>query len=364
MGERTLTPRELNRALLARQLLLQRAELPVSRALERIGGIQNQYAPSAYIRLWSCLGEFRRDDLTRALERRTVVQGTLMRATIHLVSARDYWPFAAGIRHSRQEWWLRVHTPRPDPRNLHAAADRLRSRLAGGQLRRAEIDELLGGGSVLTNGVGLWLDLVRVPPSGTWERRRADLFAAAEDWLGPSDVSPTAGLEHLVRRYLGGFGPATLAEIADWAGLSVREVAAASERLRLRRFRSESGDELLDLPQAPLPAAETPVPACFLPTWDATLLVHARRHGILPEEYRPLIFNTRTPHSVASFLVDGAVAGAWRVERAAHKATLVLELFERLPSAVCDELRSEGDRLVRFLEPYALAYALDLRSSS
>ncbi|MGH2526702.1 MAG: DNA glycosylase AlkZ-like family protein, partial [Actinomycetota bacterium] len=174
--------------------------MPLATAVERVGGLQTQYAPTAYIGLWSRLERFRRDDLTRALARRTVVQGTLMRATIHVVSARDYWPFALGIRHARRKWWLRVQPGRPEARKMASAAKRLRSRLKGGPLRRAEIDELLG--KPHAGGVGLWLDLVRVPPSGTWERRRADLYAAAEDWLGPAGVTPEEGVVHLVRRYL------------------------------------------------------------------------------------------------------------------------------------------------------------------
>ena len=113
MAERTLTQRELNRALLARQLLLERARVPIPRALERLGGIQNQYAPNAYIRLWSCLDRFERDDLTRALERRSAIQATLMRETIHVVSQRDYWLFAVAIRRAQREWFLRLRKPPP-----------------------------------------------------------------------------------------------------------------------------------------------------------------------------------------------------------------------------------------------------------
>ena len=341
MAERTLTTRDLNRALLARQLLLERVRLPIPRVLERMGGLQAQYAPSMYVGLWSRVDGFERSHLTRLLERRKVVQGTLMRATIHLVSTSDYWPFALGIRESRRQWWLRVHRPRPDPRELAAVAERLRKRLADGPLRRTEIDELVDGGSVWTNGVGLWLDLVRVPPSGTWERRRADLYAAAEDWIGSADTTADEGVELLVRRYLGGFGPATRAEIAEWAGLPGRELDAVLERLALRRFRAEDGAELLDLPRAPLPDPETPAPVRFLPVWDATLLVHARRTGILPERYRPLVFNTKTPQSIATFLVDGEVAGSWRYEAGRMETSP----FERLDRTVQRQLRDEAERL-------------------
>jgi hypothetical protein len=239
-----------------------------------------------------------------------------------------------------------VHNPRPDPRDLAAAARRLRRRLAGGTITRAEIDKLLGRGNVWTNGVGMWLDLVRVPPSGTWERRRADLYAAAEDWLGPADVSPEDGIDVLVRRYLGGFGPATRKEIASWAGLPRRAIDPAVERLKLRRFRDGGGTEVLDLPRSPLPDPETPAPVRFLPVWDATLLVHARRSGILPEEHRPRIFNTKTPQSMAAFLVDGAVAGTWRCERGKIQVTP----FGRLDRSVKRELDDEAGRLAELHE--------------
>jgi hypothetical protein len=339
---RTLSRLELNRALLARQLLLQRASVSLPRALERVGGIQAQYAPSMYVGLWSRVERFAREDLTRALEGRTVVQGTLLRATIHLVSARDYWPFALAIERPRRDWWMRVQRDSPPPRELAAAARRLRARLAEGPLRRAEVEQLLGRDRA--RGIGLWAHLVRVPPSGTWERRRADLYAAAEDWLGPAGVTPEEGVVHLVRRYLAAFGPATRRDVAEWSGLPLREIAPALESLRLRRFRAESGQELLDLPRAPLPTPETPAPVRFLPAWDATLLVHARRTGILPEQYRPLVFNTKTPHSVNTFLVDGAVAGTWKHE----DGRVRLEPFARLDRKTHRELREEAERLASF----------------
>jgi hypothetical protein len=345
VAERTLTERELNRALLARQLLLDRAELSIPRALERVGGLQTQYAPSGYIGLWSRLAGFERDDLTRALERRSVVQGTLMRVTIHLVSARDYPLLAEGVRERRREGWLKAHRARVEARAVAAAARRARSLLADGPRRRKELVEHLGADSATWNGVGMWIDLVRAPPSGTWEQRRADLYAVAEDWLAPSKVTLDQGLDHLVKRYLGGFGPASLKDVASWAGLPVSIVGPVVERLRLRRFRHENGGELVDLARAPLPAAETPAPARFLPPWDAMLLAHARRTGILPERFRPLVFDTQTPHSVATFLVDGRVAGAWTHER----GRVQVEPFEKLPRDARGELADEAERLAAFL---------------
>jgi hypothetical protein len=339
-GERVLTERDLNRALLARQLLLERARLPIPRALERMGGLQAQYAPAMYVGLWTRLEGFERDALTRALERRSVIQATLMRATIHLVSKRDYWPFALAIRDPRRRWWERAHPNRP--RDMRPAAKRLRRYLADGPRRRKEIEEFLGRERAL--GVGAYLDLVRVPPSGTWEQRRADLYAAAEDWVGPESVDADEALTLLVRRYLAAFGPALRGDIADWAGVPVGEIDPVLGRLRLRRFRDEAGKELLDLPRAPLPDPDTPAPPRFLPVWDATLLVHCRRTQILPEEYRAQVFNVKTPHSVNTFLIDGRVAGTWRYEQGRVK----VEPFEDVPRKARRQLDEEAKRLAAF----------------
>jgi hypothetical protein len=341
MAERVLTERDLNRALLARQLLLERAKTPLPRALERIGGIQAQYAPSMYIGLWSRLAAFERDQLTRALERRSVVQATLMRVTIHLVSKRDYWPLTLAVKKTRNAGWLKAHSGRVEPRKVTAAAKRLRPHLANGPMSQTEVDQVLGGDAATRNGVGVLLDLVRVPPSGTWERRRADIYALAEDWIGPPDVNEDDGLDLLVRRYLSGFGPATPNAIADWAGLRPTEIAPALERLELRTFRTKDGKALYDLPRAPLPDPESPAPVRFLPTWDATLLVHARRTQILPERYRTRVFHVKTPQSVSTFLVDGQVAGTWRYER----GRIQLTPFHRLDKATRRELDEEGERL-------------------
>jgi hypothetical protein len=348
MAERTLTQRGLNRALLARQLLLERSQLPLARAIERIGGVQNQYAPNGYIRLFSCLEGFERPDLDRALGRRVVIQGTLMRETIHLVSRRDYPLFAAGTRPARQEWWRRVNKI-PADLDMAPFADRARAFLRGTTRSFGEIAEFQRANDfpqASSWGFGHWVDLVRVPPSGTWDQRRAHMFALAEEWVGPLDATEDEGIEHLVRRYLAAFGPAPRADIASWAGLKVNDLASVIERLTLRHFRDEADTELLDLQRAPLPDPETPAPVRFLPTWDAALLVHARRTGILPEKYRPLIFSTKIPPSVPTFLVDGAIAGTWRHDG----GRIELTPFAKLDRAVLDELREESERLAAFHE--------------
>ena len=341
-AERVLTQRELNRALLERQFLLSRRREQLPRALKRLGGIQAQYAPSMYIGLWSRLADFERGSLTRALERRTVIQATLMRSTIHLVSASDYWPFAAGTREARWESWQRAYRKRgPSPASARTAAQRVNR----GPRTRAELVE--GIDSALLGGASTRLNLVRIPPSGTWERRRADLYGRAEDWLGPApSVSEAEGIGLLIRRHLKAFGPASPACAASWSGLQLTPVKAALDRMELRQFRDEKGGLLLDMPRAPLPAADSAAPARFLPTWDATLLVNCRRAQILPEEHRPKIFHIKNPQSEMTFLVDGAVAGIWKRDG----KRVGLKPFGRLRRSDRDELEAEAERLAEYIE--------------
>jgi hypothetical protein len=332
--DRILTQRELNRALLARQLLLERSPAPLPRVLERVAGIQAQYAPSMYIGLWSRLRGLERDAVTRGLERRSLIQATLMRSTIHLVSGADYWAFWLAIEEGRRRWWVR--TGRVPEDEMRAGAEKLRAALP---LKRSELDALLG--KEVARGIGLYVPMVRVPPSGTWERRRADLYGLAEDWVGPPDIGAADALDLAVRRYLWGFGPASRQDVAGFLGVNVGDVAPALERIELRRFRAEDGSELLDLPRAPLPDADTPAPPRLLPTWDAILLVHARRTQVLLEADRARIFSTKTPHSFPTFLVDGEVAGTWR-ER---DGRVLLDPWRKLDAADRRALEEEGERL-------------------
>ncbi len=315
--------------------------------LESVGGLQTQYAPSGYIGLWSRMHGFERAQLTQALESRRVIQGTLMRATIHMVSAADYWPMEVAVRAARREWWLRAARSQIKSVDPDGIAGAIRDELANGPLRQKELSSRLKarGYDGPQSGINILADIVRVPPSGTWEQRRADLYGLAADWLPPPrQLTERDGVELLIHRYLGGFGPAAMADVANWMGVNigaVREVAAA---LELRSFRDEGGRTLVDLPDAPLPDPDTPAPPRFLPVWDATLLVHARRTQILPEEFRSRVFNTRTPHSVNTVLLDGKVAGTWRHE----KGAISLEPFRKLTNAERAAIDDEAPRLEAF----------------
>lgn len=349
MGTDPLTPRHLNRALLDRQMLLERSDAPLTAVIEQMGGIQMQYAPAGYIGLWSRMRDLKRPMLTAALEERLAIQATMMRVTIHTVSAADYWPMMAGIRRTTREWQARVQAREMSGVDMETSARVVREELADGPLRITELTARLewrGLPARAVNWVGPWVDLVRVPPSGTWDRRRADLYGLADAWLPRVEVSEEDGIELLIRRHLGAFGPARLADIATWMGLKVGAIRLVAERMELARYRDERGRPLVDLADATLPDPATPAPVRFIAVWDAMLLVHARRTEVLPEALRPLIFNTRTPHSVNTVLLDGQVAGTWRHEEGRIQVT-------PLRTLTADELREvddEAERLAAFHE--------------
>ena len=335
----TLTTRQLNRALLARQMLLARSTDPIPRVLERMGGLQAQYAPAIYVGLWSRMMGLERDRVTAALEKRSVVQGTMMRSTIHAVSASDYWPLMVATGQARRDWFARVYEGPYSEADFAAAADVVRGLLASGPQPR----------SVLVNTVGkdLWagidLDMVRVPPSGTWVHRRADLYGLAEQWIPAVAMAMESGIEWLIRRYLGGFGPALASDIGKWAGMP-DQIIQTLERMDLRRFQAEDGKELVDLKRMPLPDADIPAPVRFLHVWDAILLVHARRKAVIAEEYRSIIFNTKVPQSMPTFMVDGTVAGAWRFEG----GKVSLTPFSPIPRKWKREVDEEARALAAF----------------
>ena len=341
---RTLTGAELNRTLLDRQLLLHRARTSLPKAVERVAGIQAQYAPSMYVGLWSRVEGLSRESLTNALERRILVQGTSLRSTIHLLTPADWWTFAAATADVRREQWLRTRDV-ADAKGMGAAARRARSLFGGGPVERKDLQDSIGFGAPGISGVNAWLSLVRVPPSGTWERRRADLFELAAGWIGPPPkLSKADATAALLRSYLRGCGPASASEINDWAGIGIRAVKAALAELATRTFAAEDGTELFDLPRLPIRDGDVGAPVRFLPTWDASLLVHTRRTQILPERHRPKVFSTKTPQSVPTFLVDGRVAGTWRYDR----GRLKVEPFERLRPADRRAVDAEARRLADF----------------
>jgi hypothetical protein len=247
------------------------------------------------------------------------------------------------VREARREWFRRTG-PGARGHDMAAAAAVVREFLADGPRKQAEIQAVLAAAGFperVWAGVQLWLDLVRVPPAGTWEKPRAHVHGLAPP---APPVDPARAREHLVRRYLGGFGPASARDVASFCGWTVGAAREVLDRLDLRRFRDPAGGELLDAPDGPLPAADAPAPVRFLGQWDAVLLVHARRAQVLPERHRPRVFAARMPQSVPTFLVDGRVAGTWR-----HvDGEVRTEPFEPLPAAARAAVAAEAAALARW----------------
>ena len=340
---RRLTSAQLRTTLLHRQGLLERAPAgtPIPDVIDAMGGIQDQYAPSGYVGLWTRLAGFERAHLTQALEDRSVIQATTLRVTIHLHSARAFWPVAMGVREARRTWWLRLQKGAVAEADVAAKAGWLRSALADGPRDTKDLGKEAAG---FIGNQGLWVDLVRVPPSGTWERRRADRLALAEAWVGPPDTTESEGRRYLVEAYLRAFGPAPWGDIAIWAGVPSTWLQEAATDLALDRYTDERERELVDLPGMAIADPDAPVPVRFVAHWDALLLVHARRTQVLPEEHRTRIFSDRNPFSVGCVLVGGQGAATW----SARDGDVVVEPLRDLPAAERDAVEAERADLEAF----------------
>jgi hypothetical protein len=351
---RTLTLRELNRALLARQLLLERRRISVTQALERVAAVQAQWPPSPYLGLWTRLEGFRAEDLVRAITRRHVVKATVMRTTLHLISARDYLAYAGIYRRSRirqLERQLELHGETP---NLEKESERLAALAAERRQTRAELLSALGLPKLRVEERAPWLfwyglsasaGLVSGPESSAWrDHTSGGTYVPARTWLGADGAWGEAAAEHLVRRYLAGFGPASRADVAKWTGMARSVVDQGLNRLQLRRFRDELGRELYDLPRAPMPPADTVAPPRLLPRFDLFVLSHDDRRRAISDEHRALVIEGGEVRP--TFLVDGFVAGLWSLEGGRVR----LEPFAPLPRSTRTGLEDEARQLEAFVK--------------
>lgn len=345
-GVRTLTLRELNRATLARQLLLRRRRLTPAQAVERVAGLQAQWPPAPYVGLWSRLEAFERQALERALVRQRILKATVMRTTLHLVSARDYPIFGAALDHGRA-LALSEETIAFGAR----LAERARSLLADGSLTRSEVFARLGEEAASQEVVAspwrhwfalrLQAGIVHAPESAFWNAYRGMRFVALDGVAFPETFQARV---ELVRRYLAAFGPASRADVRQWSGMRASDLDPALAALEpLRRFRDEDGRELLDLPRAPLPPGDAPAPVRFLPRFDNLLLSHADRRRVVRDDHRRLVIDGGMVEQ--TFLADGFVAGTWSVERGSVR----LEPFGPLSRAVRRALADEAARLEAFI---------------
>jgi hypothetical protein len=347
-----LTLRALNRALLARQGLLEPLPLSVPAAIEHLVGLQAQVPNAPYYGLWTRLRDFTTDELTELLQTRRVVRMALMRSTVHLVTARDALELRALVA-PMLERQLFTGSPWGRPllgmdiaalvatgRELVEQRPRTNPELAEALVERFPDRD----GPSMAQALRNLLPLVQLPPRGVWGVGGVATLTTADSWIGaplPADAAPDA----MVRRYLAAFGPATVMDAQTWCGLT--RLSEVFERLRpgLRSFRDEDGRELFDLPDSPRPDAATPAPPRFLPEYDNALVSHADRRRIIAPEHRERVFMKGT------LLVDGFVRGTWRLTSRQRSADLAIEVFRALSKRHLGAVEREGARLLAFAAP-------------
>lgn len=358
-----LSDRALNRALLARQLLLERAAITPVAAIERLGGLQAQWSPAPYIGLWTRLARFAIADLEQALAERTVVKATVMRGTLHLLSAREFPFYATATAAARSDLWRNpaleagLDLDRLEARLLRYTAttprtfDELALLIADAAPGDRDRQRYLIRRLVFNRGA-----VVHTPPSGTWRHFRTGGYVAARTWVsGWREPAVDEATDQVVRRHLGAFGPATVDDIASWSSIRTPLIRESLARLRgIIRARDPRGRELYDLARAPRPDPETVAPVRFLPKWDSTLLAYAapERVRILPERHRKTVI-LKNGDVLQTILVDGLVAGTWTTALSRGEAILTVAPFAKLARADRTALILEGERLIRFIEPEA-----------
>jgi winged helix DNA-binding protein len=355
-----LDQRALNRALLARQMLLEPVPLPegpgradaVIAMVEHLAGLQAQAPFPPYYGLWSRLAGFRPGDLADLLMGRQVVRIALMRSTIHLVSARDCLTFRPLIQPVLDRSLPAIFGKQFAGLDTAALAEAGRALVDAEPRTFGELGGLLAPDwpghppNALAQGVRTLVPLVQIPPRAVWGAAGQSRHTSAEAWLG-SPLDPSPSLDALVTRYLAAFGPATVADVQAWSGLT--RLAEVVDRLRagLRTFRDERGKELFDLPDAPRPAPGTPAAVRLVAEFDNLVLSHADRGRVISPDHRQRL-NTRNGIFPGTVLVDGFVAGMWRIARSRGAATLTIEMFTSASPASRDAIVAEAERLLGF----------------
>ncbi len=360
MTIRTLTIRELNRATLARQMLLDRAPLTIPEGVERLAGMQSQALSAPYIGLWTRLPSFDRAEMTRLIRERTLVKATLMRGTLHLVTAADYLRFRSILQPVLDSGLAAINKNR-DTSGFDPAVvlEEGRAFLAETPRSFADITAHFSA-RYPTADIGsirymlrTQIPLVVVPEGGAWAYPGNPKFTLAETWLD-QPIPQIDTLRELVFRYLAAFGPATISDMQTWSGFSKLKDLFEALRPELVTYKEEGGRaEYFDLPDQSIPDADTPAPLRFLPEFDNLLLSHAKRTRIINDQYRDRIFGSGNLRISATILVDGFVAGLWTVESAKKAAALVIDPFAPLAPADREALTEEGERLIRMIDPEA-----------
>jgi len=364
-----LTLRQLNRATLARQMLLGREKTTALAAIEHLVAMQAQWPRPPFVGLWSRVAGFERADLTSLFAQKEAVRATSLRGTIHVSSAKDYLGFRPVVQPALEAGLQAILKDRLDGMDMGAVTTRARAMLAARPHTFAELREQFlkadpkADERAMGYSVRMLLPLVQVPEDGEpWAYSSQSSFALADKWLSKKVTTTHATPDPLILRYLAAYGPATAADFQAWSGVSREATRTAFERLRpkLRTFRDEGGKELFDLPDAPRPSADVPAPVRFIPEYDN--LIAARADGrIVARGHRPRIFLSAL-RIAATVLVDGVAVATWKLDSTKKAATITIDAFSKLSAKVRKDIQSEAEDLVRFAEPDAKAYRVAFAS--
>ena len=361
MARTVLTLRQLNRTLLARQMLLERHDASPVAVAERLVGLQSQLPNPPYIGLWTRLRAFQRSQLTECLQRRAIARAPWIRSTLHLVSAADHQCFQAviqpalvrglrsffGARSADLDIERLVGIAKPFLESHQPSIGALRKHL---QQHEPNLNK-----EAMAYAVRSYLPLVQIPPSGTWGVGTRATYTSAESWLGrakPSDMPS------LFRRYLAAYGPASVMDFQTWTGITRLKSQLAPALTELVVYQSESGNrELYDLPAAPLAAPDAIAPVRFIPEYDNILIAHRDRARILPDAHRKKVFLS-AGRVIGTVLIDGFVGATWRVKKDKQSLTLTVSLFAAQPKALARAIEAEGARLLQFYDGEASSHAV------
>ena len=356
----TLTLRDLNRATLERQMLLQRQRIDAYTAVSRLLGLQAQVVNPPYIGLWTRLEDFDRAELIELIAARRVARAPMMRSTLHLVTDEQFRRDRLTIQPALERALRSFFGPRARGLDVQRLVDVARPFLEEAPRTTGEIKAKLleiepyHDPNALAYAVRAHLPQVQVDPAGVW-RSGSGAYTTGERWFGAAESPPD--LAALFLDYLAAFGPASVIDFQTWSGMTGLQKPLAALRPQLQLYQDQNGQETFDLPGLPLPGGDTAVPVRFLPQYDNLLLSHADRSRIVPHEHRQAVFLS-AGRVQATFLRDGFVAGTWETGREGETAVLTLTPFAPLRAADRAALEEEGARLLRFVEDDAADFAV------
>ena len=358
MSTPTLTWRQLNRATLARQMLLRRESTKPLLAMERLVALQAQWPRPPFVGLWSRVKGFERRDLRALLEGRQAVRATLLRGTLHVLSAKDYVTLRPAIQTALEAGMRSILRQRGTELPVDRLALQARDILAKGPLTFEDLRDLLkrahpkADERAMGYAVRMALPLIMVPEGDSaWSFPAQSRFALADDWIGRTVPLEPAAADPLVLRYLAAYGPASVRDMQAWSGLPALAETVERLRPRLATFRDETGREVFDLPQAPRPDAGAEAPVRFVPEYDNLIATRADERFVA-KAYRPRVFLSAL-RIAATVLVDGFVAGTWKVEVKKGRATVTIAPIAPFTARAKKEVATEAESLAAFQEPAA-----------